>query len=241
MDNANQVQSTTNYGLFQFMDSNRDTNRGHIEALKAAFEESGNFTQVQPILVNENFQIIDGQHRFVACQELGVPIYYTQVAGLGVEDARKMNVLHRKWFGIDYAKSYAEAGDTNYQRFLQLMEDYGFSITTTITYCLGSDPQGVFKSFRNGGFVLEDENGARERLEKLQQVQEFVTFGTNEAFTRALLKVIQLENYDHRRMLRKLAANPQLIRQMGTVQEMLRMLEDVYNYNMSEANRLRFF
>jgi hypothetical protein len=67
------IQVTSDYDQFVIMEANREQNRGHIEAIKAAFGEMGNLTRVQPILVNERFEIIDGQHRFIACKELGEP------------------------------------------------------------------------------------------------------------------------------------------------------------------------
>lgn len=141
----NVIQSSKDYNKFSFIGANRDTSRGHIENLKKAFEENGNLTEVQPILVNDRFEIIDGQHRFNVCKELGVEIYFTQVPGLTVHDARSLNILHRRWHLSDYIESYARAGDTNYQELLQLHEDYGFSLSVTVKYAVGNEPKGCYK------------------------------------------------------------------------------------------------
>lgn len=235
------IQSTTDYDKFNFIVSNREQYRKHIERIKQGFEEYGNLTKVQPILVNEKFDIIDGQHRFIACKELGEPIYYTMTPGLGVAEARSMNILHKSWLPLDYARSYALQGDTNYQKFIQLMEDYGFSFTTTLKYAEGSEIKGMNSRFRKGEFVLTDEKGARERLDKLAGAGLFVPFVTNEKFGSAFLRAINVENYDHKRMLKKLELHQHLLEPKGSVQDSLRMLEEIYNYQMSETNRLRFY
>lgn len=236
-----EINSTTNYDQFKFIEANREQARGHIENIKKAFEEYGNLTKVQPILVNEKFEIIDGQHRFVACRDLGEPIYYTQVEGLNVEDARSMNILHKGWGPLDYAKSYATQGDPNYQKYLNLREDYGFGHMTTLFYALGSIPKGTGKVFRSGEFVIPDEVSARERLDKLAEVGTIVPFITDEKFTRAFIQVIITEGYDHKRMLRKLKLHQHIVERKGTIEDYLRMLEDVYNFQMPPENRLRLY
>lgn len=239
-----QIKVSSNYDEFRFIEANREQKRGHVESLKKAFEEVGNLTKVQPILVNENMEIIDGQHRFTACQELNEPIYYTQVDGLRVGDARKMNVLHRGWLIEDYAQSFAKT-DPNYRKYLDIKEDYGFSHGNTLVYILNTDSKdkarGIGKTFRSGEFVLEDEKGARERLEKLAEVGQYVTFVNDISFARAILRVINLEGFDFKRLLHKLELHQNLLRRYATIEDYLRMLEEIYNFQMAETNRVRLY
>jgi hypothetical protein len=237
-----EVQVTTDYNKFRFIESNREQSRGHIETLKKAFEENGNLTANQPILVNENMEIIDGQHRFTACMELGMPIHYIQTPGLTVRDARQMNILHKGWGVDDYARSYALAGDNNYRKYLELKEEYGFNHSVLLGYILNSsDRTNMYKDFRNGDFTFTDREGARERLDKLASVGQYVPFAGEKGFAGALLKTMAIEGYDHERMLRKLELHQNLLRRFVNIEDYQRMLEDVYNYQMQEGNRLRFF
>lgn len=238
----NVVQQTDDYDQFSFLSTNRDQNRGHIEALKEAFEEMGNFTKVQPILVNDQYQIIDGQHRFTACKELGLPIYFTVVDGLGVREARNMNILHRGWRVEDFARSYAMEGNTNYQKYLVLKEDYGFSHSILLAYIYGKvDRAGVYKTFREGNFVFDNEKEVRERLNMLSQYGEHTNLVNNREFAFAVLRIMDSENYEHKRMLNKLAQNGHSLVRMGTIDDNLRQLEELYNYNSKETARKRLF
>lgn len=235
------VQSSTNYDQFSLFDANRNVNRGHVEAIKKAFEEMGNFTEKQPILVNGDMKIIDGQHRFAACRELGLPIYYTVQEGLGVKDARAMNILHRTWRLDDFARSYAESGDKSYQKFLTMAEDYDFSYSVLMTYAMGGEERGAFSGFRKGEFVFRDVPAARARLDKLAEAVE-VTGNRDKNFAYAYLKVIAVSGFDQRRMVRKLTqVGDQLMRRFGNPTEYQRALEEVYNYSMSDGNRLRLY
>ena len=66
---------TKDYEKFSIKSYNRNLNRNHINELKEKFATIG-YKDYLPILVNENYEIIDGQHRFVACKESGLPIVY---------------------------------------------------------------------------------------------------------------------------------------------------------------------
>ena len=243
MDNTTStVQQSTQYSRFKFMFNNRDQSRGHIEALKKAFEEVGNLTEVQPILVNEKFEIIDGQHRFVAAKDLGAPIFFTVRPGLGISDARSMNILHRSWTTDDFAQSYASSGDPNYVKYLQLREDYGFNHSITIAYVEGGENKGMFAGFRRGDFVLTDEAGSRNRLDKLSEVLALTpVVGVDKNFAFAFLKVLNTQGYDHNRMLQKLEAHPELMRRYGSISEYMRAMEEIYNYGNREAGRVRLY
>lgn len=243
MDNENQIKVTTDYDKFDMMGSNREVNRGHVEKLKEAFETSGNLTIVQPILVNENMYIVDGQHRFAAAKELGLPIYYTVRPGLSVRDARNMNILHRGWTVDDFAHSYANANNPNYRKYLELREDYGFNHSTILSYCNEtSDKSGIYAEFRKGDFVLANEPLARKRLEALTEIGEHINVSTDKPFIQAFLKVLPVPGFSIARLIRKLnSQGAPVMRRYGSIEEYLHAMEDIYNWQMTENSRLRLY
>lgn len=240
----NGLHHTTDYDKFSLMHNNRDANRSHIEALKDAFVEKGNLTIVQPILVNESLQIIDGQHRYIAAKELGQPIYYTIREGLTIGDARSMNILHRAWTNEDFAWSYAEGGNQQYKDYLKLREDFGFGHAVTMNYIYGGDVSGVFGIFRRGELQIADPALVRERLSKLYEVLEKVPENMirDKNIAYALLKIMKNPVYDQRRMLQKMELfGSATMRRFGDREEYLRALEETYNYRAGENNRIRLY
>lgn len=241
---ATAIQETMDYDQFEFLSNNREANRSHIEALKRAFEEYGNLTKTQPVLVNERFQIIDGQHRFVACQELGAPIYYTMVPGLGIQEARQMNILHRSWTPDDYARSYAVGGNKHYINFVNLKEDYGWSHSIILDYVNGDrKSKGMFAEFREGNMVINDLNAVKERLDMLKAVEEIVgpRLAAYKPFASAFLRVLSVDGFQFDRFLKKLIERPGDLKFFSTIEDNLRQLEEVYNFMYSDKNRTRFF
>lgn len=241
---SNLVQKSTNYDQFTLLGTNREIYQGHVELLKQAFEEVGNLTKVQPILVNERYDIIDGQHRFLACKELHQPIYFTMVPGLGIREARSMNILHRGWRIDDWMASYAAEGKKDYIQYLALKEDYGFNHSVTLACILGDrGDKGIYPIIRNGEFEIEDMEGSVKRLNMLSEIGEIVGagFASDRYFVRAWLSVITAEGYDHQRMLKRLAKAGTLLKRYASRDDYCRMLEEIYNHNMSEVNRVRLY
>ena len=90
-----EIQKTTDYKLFKKLDGNRDVKR--TNALVKSIQEF-DLTMYSPIIVSEDFRIIDGQHRFVACRELGLPIYFVIMRDKDVEKAMiVLNKCQSQW------------------------------------------------------------------------------------------------------------------------------------------------
>ena len=101
------VRKTNNYKKFRFVDGNRDVAR--TGRIRNSIKENGWYRQ--PILVNEHFEIIEGQHRFVVCKELGLPIEYVVQEGLEVKDCVPLNVSRKNWSVADYVHLNATSID----------------------------------------------------------------------------------------------------------------------------------
>ena len=62
-----EIYETKNYDKFSYLKSNRPINQMRVNNIKNSIDQIG---QVEPIMVDEAFKIIDGQHRFEACMAL---------------------------------------------------------------------------------------------------------------------------------------------------------------------------
>jgi hypothetical protein len=244
---VNEIQSTTSYGKFKLLGPNRDVNQGHVDILKKAFEERGNLSQVQPILVNERMEVIDGQHRLTAAKQLRVPVYYTVGRGLTIDDARSMNIIHKVWRTDDYAKSYAESGKVEYQKYLELFNDYNteelpLSHSVILAYALNGQPNGFWGEFRRGEFeFVNTMEETRILLDLLIETLAIVPqVGVDKTFCMALLRAMKVTGYDHDTMLAKLRRyGDREMRHFGTELDYLRALEDIYNHG--KTNRFRLY
>lgn len=234
---------TMDYDKFTFLKTNREVNRGHVEKIKKSIQQFGNFVENEPLIFNEKLQAIDGQHRFTALKELGLPITYTIVKGYNIKHARQMNIMHRGWNMMDWARSYAEEGARSYQNFLTLVEENeGIPPSVVMVYAIGQRPDGISRIFKEGAYILPDQAMAQARM-RLQFLQDCVAkndvFKTS-AMAEALLMALNVEGFDLERMLKKLDEVKEVPKMM-TMMDSLRVVEDVYNHSYALQNRLRLF
>lgn len=240
---VNVIQETMDYDKFTVLVANRDTIRSHIENIKKSIEKNGNFTEFSPVIINEKHQIIDGQHRFMALKELGLPVFFIVKPGVSVKHAREMNKLNKGWGMMDWAKTYAVGGYRSYQNFLLLHEEYpNVAPSVLLQYAVGGEDKGMYAEFRDGYLMLPDQAmpKARARLELLKTAQEVAPDMVVGEMQKAFLAATNVDGYSHKRMLRKLAEYPQLLK-FQRFEDNLRHLEDIYNYRYTARSRARFF
>ena len=84
----NQILKTYDYEIFKRMKGNRVVNNSHVKNLVKSMQEK---YLPQPLTVNEDMEIIDGQHRFAAAMELNLPIYYQIINGTTISDVQRLN------------------------------------------------------------------------------------------------------------------------------------------------------
>ena len=85
------IFKTYDYDKFTIMEDNRKIYDGHVKDMEDNISRIG-YVSGKPILVNEKFEIIDGQHRYIACRDLNEPIYYSIEEGATASLAPDTNV-----------------------------------------------------------------------------------------------------------------------------------------------------
>ena len=85
-----EIKVTRDYSLFKKLDGNRDVRKKN--ALVKSIKEF-DLTMYSPIIVSDDFRIVDGQHRFEACKELNLPIYFIVMP---TENAEKAMIILNK-------------------------------------------------------------------------------------------------------------------------------------------------
>ena len=117
------VLQTKDYGQFHMDKLNRELNTSHAKKLLEKIKENKKLV-LEPILVDKSMKIIDGQHRFWALSQLGLPITYMIDDQISIIDAPELNSSQRNWTSMDYIKVFANKGNTNYQHLLEELEEY---------------------------------------------------------------------------------------------------------------------
>lgn len=190
---------TKDYGMFKFRNDNRDKiSKSHVEHLVRSIG-SRNLLELKPILVNKDMEIIDGQHRFLAAQQLGVDVYYNIEPGVQVCDVILMNTA-KAWGNGDYLNYYVVNGNEEYINLKNFMERNSLSLTValSLTTTQGKDDMFDFK-FGKYKFVCDSFSDELaicwETINYIKRMNGASAYTGTGRFWRALLALIKHPNF----------------------------------------------
>lgn len=237
---------TDEYNRFKKMPGNRIVSKMRIEKLKASFGERD---IPNPIICNENMEIVDGQGRYEARKELGLPIVLIIVPGLGTRECAQLNRFNTKWGAGDWVDSYAQNSDPEvalpYQRLKQVSKETGFSYSRCIDMVGHSSAtgRGGKQSIESGRIIFTEDDVAKVIITAKNgaEIREALQFTAplNNAFWLAVRVMVGTKGYDHSRMLRNCAMNRGSYNQMSNLEAQLKEFSRIFNYKRS-AGKIYF-
>lgn len=87
------IYSSEDYSVFRKLNGNRSVLEQRKNMIMASITERGWIRN--PVVVNEKMEIIDGQGRFEALKELGLPIEYVVAKGASISDCIALNIKQK--------------------------------------------------------------------------------------------------------------------------------------------------
>jgi len=237
----NDMFSTNDYGIFKDITGNRHLNLSHLERLTTSMEEK--YLTI-PIIANENYEVIDGQHRIACAKNLGLPIYFIICEGYTLKDVQMSNANNIKWENMDFAISWAEMDYYDYKEYIKFHRRYRFSHSVNLYLLSGSIENRRVSNydFRAGRFKVTDINMAHKLAKMIYDFETTFPQGfKKKAFIMAALTLFRISEYGHEEMIRKGELQPRKFVNCATTEDNIRMLEEIYNYKRNKDALLRFY
>jgi len=236
------VKKSKNYEWFKYLGNNRKISQRHLSNLREQFALYGNITEVSPIAVNKNGFILDGQHRFTLCKELGLEVYYIE-KDFEKELTPAMNANQRAWKSLDYINFYA-AYKPEYKLLLKFVKDNNttYPIAATVLYTQFDIKNAAEKMLRDGDIKVSPFiEKAQENMDFVNEVQEVVRNSISERYVRGLMAAIKIEEFDIERFLKKLRLvmrnSPDIPNlKLSAIADVRRNIEQIYNYRAREES-----
>jgi len=238
---ANHVYSTSDYSKFRLVYGNRVLLRRKVIKLREIMRVNNKIVSY-PIIVNSNFQIIDGQHRFIALAELGLPVCYVVDDTFDIKSIAESNTVPDKWKSENYLDAFCTLGYKDYRVFRKFMQTYDTNFTVTLVLFHGKYTGGLYRDFAEGRFTAKYLRRAVKWIDMIQQFKEFIQdIHKDRHFIRAILNCINHPKYEHKRMLRKMKLRGSLMTQSNNRLDYIRQIEAMYNWHAPEESKVRFF
>lgn len=252
----NQVYTTTDYSHFKSLNGNRNVNKLHVRRLRESFKNS---YLLSPIIVNENYEIIDGQHRYEAAKELQKPINYIVCTEYGLKEVQILNTNMKNWRREDYLNAFCDLGYPEYIKFRNFMRRFKeFNIKSCEALLTNSaagnknkrapelksesNKQGVYtvKYFEEGDLFIPDYNLAVDNAEKIMMLKPYYTGFNRATFVYAMIGMFKNENYNHAVFLQKLEIQRTKLVDCSNVTQYKMLIEDIYNFKSKNKVSLRY-
>lgn len=227
------IYVTKDYSQFKTLYGNRDVSPERYKKI----ETSMLLKQLPiPIVVNEKYEVIDGQGRLSVCSRNNLPVWYVVCEGLTIDDCVTCNIYSTKWSETDVLKRYAKTGNENYQRILAVMEEYKVNratvqLASSKLACAKEKAEAI--KLGNLVFSEQDASVARERLNFARDIIEAISSAKPvkqiNILRQSIMRCAKEPGYDHERMREKCYENAIAYRECSSISDMLIQLAGFYN------------
>ena len=231
------VHTTRDYSLFKSIDGNRNKNLLHINRLKKSMSEKYLFTIV---VVNEKYEIIDGQHRFEVIKELGLPLHYVVLDGYGLTEVHILNQNSKTWNMDDFLNGYCDLGYADYLIYRKFKNDYNLGNNEVLNLLNGTTHHGKNVSFYDGTFKVIDIAKSRNIMDTILLVQPYYEGCKRRSFIFAMIGLLKNPKFDMNEFLGKLKQQPTALMDLPTITAYVELIEEIYNYRRRDKINLRF-
>lgn len=253
------VYYTTDLTIFKKLPiGNRDVDKGHLKQLMERVMRN----PLRIILiVNDKFEVIDGQHRLDTLREINkermedgqspIGVEFVICDNYGADECLEYNGKGRNWTNKDTMKSMCERDSEDYNTYKDFEKTYLLNHKELLCVLTGeSYSNKLTNDFKNGLFkVREDIEMAHKECSLIVELvkTKVIPIGKcgkpNSVCAVALLTLIRTEGYDHQKMLsqlRKSFEDKFQFKSHHNVSSAIILLENIYNDWNEGKNRFRF-
>lgn len=234
------IYKTRDYKAFSIVQKNRLINASHVNKLKSSIEKH-NLLRANPITVNQWGEVIDGQHRLTAAEQLGEYIYFYIAYDVNQQAIHIINKLRKNWDSNSYLQSHIQgipsgkAHSTAYTVVNQISKAYNCSVAIALSM-LCIQTKGPNKDdFINGNLAIPNDetiktaNRVGQVMLAMDELKMARTISRSRSMVSAIVILVKHSSYEKNVFLKRLETNSARIQRAASVNDYLPMLVKVYN------------
>ena len=221
---------TKDYSVFDTFECNRKVDSKHVAKLVLSIKRYG---LTSPIVVSNDGNVIDGQHRLAALIKLNLPIAYIVVNNYNIKQLEEINTLQVKWKLVDYVRFEASLGNQDCRNLQDTFEQYDFVSPSLLTLMFGAPAADRIRDVKSGKYSFDRKRGEQfiELLHNIAGTVDIKNFKKvySTRFVSAL-KTIMRENphFDGDRLIS--AAQQKPLRFYDNLSDNVERIIEVYNH-----------
>jgi len=230
----NEIQKTKDYDLFKDFSSNREIDQKHLNRLIETIK-SKNLLSINPIIVDSEMRVIDGQHRLEAAKILNLHIFYISGDEINRHDIFRLNSNQKNWKTMDYINFYTVEKVKAYLELSKFINHYPhFSTSASISLCCGGKRSTV--DIKAGTIQISDIESAYSIAETIKEMyQKYqLDFIYDSRFPMALSAAFDDKNFNIETFYHKIDENPRAFVKCTKIQDSKAMIMEIYNRSLSK-------
>jgi hypothetical protein len=244
------VYVTDEYARFKFDPANRpvrDPKDGSINLHAAQIKDSiqKNGLLFSPVICNEKMDVIDGQHRVVALQELSLPVYFAMIPGYGGTQIQVLNEFSKNWNKIDFAHYFAKKNKPDYKRFLKLYDEVRGFTPGTLSTLMSNAASRKPAVFNSGNWQIAPhltDNYIKLCIDRISDLAVTQSKVRNRTCAVAVWGIFSHKHYDHKRMEASFGNYSTKFFEPAPTESHYRVqFTEIYNYKRAKASHVLFY
>jgi len=214
--------------MFEQVTSNREVDKAHVKKLVASITKN-NLLKLNPIIINEQMQVIDGQHRLEAAEQLKLPIFYMVDSQVSKRDLSDLNSVKKNWSTMDYINFWTIEKAPGFDVLSKYLSEHPRIPPSTALMLLSIDGKRDMNGLKNGIVEVLNITEANEIAAILKFYRNIIDFAYDRNFVLAIHKVMTTGKYDHAIMQKKIESQSRSLVKCVTVIQYVELLEEIYN------------
>lgn len=232
---SSKIDSTTNYSRFKFIDGNRQVHSGRVKKLIRSIKRKNMLAQF-PIVCMKNstgLYIMDGQHRYTAAKELGLPIHFIESKNLTVEDMSLSNSNQKGWRPADFVSSYAAQGNPEYITLRDFIAEHGLPVGISAGLLGGSMRSLASETnvgVHTGNFRVVDAPFANKVASAVTACARLFRSAKDNSFVLAIARLLATKIFSITRFISKLENQTSRLTKCASWIQYVELIEEIYNW-----------
>ena len=238
------ILSTANYSLFEFNPFQRTFKTRRVDEIAASMKTNG-FLSSKAISVYKNKEgklvINTGHHRLAAAKAIGIPVLYIIEEQWTLKQMVTEGITVAKWDTLSAAQSFARSGMKDYQELLAFA-DKGIPLMMAASLLIGEGAASgnARDKVPAGSFKIKTRESINKIIALFEKFSDRVPTIKHKPFISAYSKCLLTPEFDEDIFNRRLAANPTMLEKTSNEDQMLKLIEEIYNFKSPNKIPLAF-
>lgn len=251
---AERVYTTMDYSKFKKIKGNRPICPNNLKRLIEAMKRKD---MKVPILVTEDYYIIDGQHRVEARKKLMLPVYYITIDAPADASSIITTTMAQKPLNTSsIASLWADSDDdSEYIKLLEYCNFYGFPTTLGIRLTwkdyAKKGTSAIMSKNRGSGTVMVHNfkmgDYRCDNIEFAEDIGDVILQLFNETnskivkktyFVNSLINVYKMDGFDVEHFVSQVKQHKNKLENKASVRQFQDMIHEIYNYKTRAEKKM---